>query len=155
MLWLATLAVIVQVAYNLSVMRYTLYTGETIFVGFFRLPPGLPFWPMFYMLFEIGGVWPYLSANAAVPLASVFLGRLPGIGDAGLVKGLGYRDLSLRVPASDFRRQGLQLAGTRNDSEACAGAWVSLFRHASSSRAGTPGVRSSRASSSSALHSGR
>ena len=89
-LWLATLAVIVQVAYNLSVMRYTLYTGETIFVGFFRLPPGLPFWPMFYMLFEIGGVWPYLSANAAVPLASVFLGRLPGVGDAGLVKGLSY-----------------------------------------------------------------
>jgi hypothetical protein len=89
-LWLATLAILVQVAYNLSVMRYTLYTGESIFVGFFRLPPGLPFWPMFYLLFEIGGVWPYLSANAAVPLASVFLGRLPTAADAGLVKGLGY-----------------------------------------------------------------
>ena len=36
-LWLASLAILVQVAYNLSVMRYTLYTGETIFVGFFRL----------------------------------------------------------------------------------------------------------------------
>lgn len=89
-LWLASLAILVQVAYNLSVMRYTLYTGETIFVGFFRLPPGLPFWPMFYLLFEIGGVWPYLSANAAVPLASVILGRLPTATDAGLVKGLGY-----------------------------------------------------------------
>jgi hypothetical protein len=89
-LWLATLAILVQVAYNLSVMRYTLYTGETIFIGFFRLPPGLPFWPMFYVLFEIGGVWPYLSANAAVPLASVILGRLPGPGDSTLVKGLGY-----------------------------------------------------------------
>src|SRR5690348_8433943 len=76
-LWLATLAILVQVAYNLSVMRYTLYTGESIFIGFFRLPPGLPFWPMFYVLFEIGGVWPYLSANAAVPLAAVFLQRLP------------------------------------------------------------------------------
>lgn len=89
-LWLATLAILVQVAYNLSVMRYTLYTGETIFVGFFRLPPGLPFWPMFYLLFEIGGVWPYLSANAAVPLASVLLGRLPAASDAALVKELGY-----------------------------------------------------------------
>lgn len=89
-LWLATLAILVQVAYNLSVMRYTLYTGENIFVGFFRLPPGLPFWPMFYLLFEIGGVWPYLSANAAVPLASVLLGRLPTAADAALVKGLGY-----------------------------------------------------------------
>ena len=89
-LWLATIAIVFQVAYNLSVMRYTLYTGESIFLGFFRLPPGLPFWPMFYVLFEIGGVWPYLSANAAVPLASVLLGRLPAAGDAGLVKGLGY-----------------------------------------------------------------
>lgn len=89
-LWLATLAIVVQVAYNLSVMRYTLYTGETIFVGFFRLPPGLPFWPMFYLLFEIGGVWPYLSANAAVPLASMFLERLPTAADAGLVKALSY-----------------------------------------------------------------
>src|SRR5262245_34432370 len=52
-LWLATLAILVQVAYNLSVMRYTLYTGESIFIGFFRLPPGLPFWPMCYVLFEI------------------------------------------------------------------------------------------------------
>jgi hypothetical protein len=89
-LWLATLAILVQVSYNLSVMRYTLYTGESIFIGFFRLPPGLPFWPMFYVLFEIGGVWPYLSANAAVPLASVFLQRLPGPGDAELVRTLGY-----------------------------------------------------------------
>jgi hypothetical protein len=89
-LWLATLAIVVQVAYNLSVMRYTLYTGESIFVGFFRLPPGLPFWPMFYVLFEIGGVWPYLSANAAVPLASVLLGRLPTTADGSLVRGLSY-----------------------------------------------------------------
>jgi hypothetical protein len=89
-LWLATLAILVQVAYNLSVMRYTLYTGESIFLGFFRLPPGLPFWPMFYLLFEIGGVWPYLSANAAVSLAAVILQRLPTVADAGLVKGLGY-----------------------------------------------------------------
>ena len=89
-LWLATLAILMQVAYNLSVIRYTLYTGENILIGFFRLPPGWPIWPMFYLLFEIGGVWPYLSANAAVPLAAVILGRLPGAGDADLVKGLGY-----------------------------------------------------------------
>lgn len=89
-LWLATAAILVQAAYNLSVMRYALYTGENIFVGFFRLPPGLPFWPMFYLLFEIGGIWPYLSANAAVPLTAVILGRLPTAADAALVKGLSY-----------------------------------------------------------------
>jgi hypothetical protein len=45
---------------------------------------------MFYLLFEIGGVWPYLSANAAVPLAAVILGHLPTAADPGRVKGLGY-----------------------------------------------------------------
>ncbi len=89
-LWLATLAILFQCAYNLSVMRYTLYTGETIFVGFFRLPPGPTFWICFYLLFEIGGVWPYLSSNAAVPLASVILGRLPTAADGDFVKNLSY-----------------------------------------------------------------
>ena len=89
-LWLATVSILVQVAYNLSVMRYTLYTGETIFVGFFRTFPGPAFWTCFYLLFEFGGVWPYLSANAAVPLASVILGRLPAAADGDLVRNLGY-----------------------------------------------------------------
>ena len=89
-LWLATISIFVQVAYNLSVMRYTLYTGETIFVGFFHTWPGLVFWTSFYLLFEFGSVWPYLSSNAAVPLASVLLGRLPTAADAEFVRALGY-----------------------------------------------------------------
>lgn len=89
-LWLATLAILVQVAYNLSVMRYTLYTGETIFVGKFRTWPGPTFWTCFYLMFEFGGVWPYLSSNAAVPLASVLLGRLPTAQDGEYVRTLGY-----------------------------------------------------------------
>ncbi len=89
-LWLATVAILVQVAYNLSVMRYTLYTGETIFVGFFRTWPGPTFWTVFYLMFEFGGVWPYLSSNAAVPLASVIMGRLPTAADSEFVRTLGY-----------------------------------------------------------------
>lgn len=89
-LWLATLSILVQVAYNLSVMRYTLYTGETIFVGFFRTWPGPGFWTTLYLLFDFGSVWPYLSSNAAVPLAAVILGRLPGAGDSDFVRVLGY-----------------------------------------------------------------
>ena len=89
-MWIATLAILLQCAYNLSVMRYTLYTGETIFVGFFRLPPGPKFWTCFYLMFEFGGVWPYLSSNAAVPLAAVIVGRLPEASDGGFVKTLGY-----------------------------------------------------------------
>jgi hypothetical protein len=89
-MWLATIAILVQVAYNLSVMRYTLYTGESVFVGFFRIWPGPGFWTVVYLMFEFGAIWPYLSSNAAVPLAAIILGRLPTGTDAGLVRYLGY-----------------------------------------------------------------
>jgi hypothetical protein len=89
-MWLATLAILGQVFYNLAVMRYALYCGETIFVGFFRTWPGPKFWTVFYLLFDVGGVWPYLSSNAAVPLAAVILGRLPTGADDSLVRGLSY-----------------------------------------------------------------
>ena len=89
-MWLATVSILLQIFYNLSVMRYTLYTGEPVMIGFFRTWPGPIFWGVFYLMFEFGSVWPYLSSNAAVPLASVILGRLPGAADDGLVRGLSY-----------------------------------------------------------------
>ena len=80
LMWLATLSILFQVFYNLAVMRYTIYTGEPIMVGFMRTKPGPKLWVPFYVLADLGGVWPYLAANAAVPLAAAFLGRLPDAG---------------------------------------------------------------------------
>jgi hypothetical protein len=89
-MWIATLAIFMQVFYNLAVMRYALYSGEPIMVGFFRTPPGPRFWTVFYLFNDLGGLWPYLSSNAAVPLAAVILGRLPAAADDALVRGLSY-----------------------------------------------------------------
>jgi hypothetical protein len=89
-MWLAFTAIVMQVFYNLAVMRYTLYCGESIFVGFFRTSPGPLFWTAFYFIADIGGLWPYLSSNAATPLAAVLLGRLPGAQDDTLVRTLSY-----------------------------------------------------------------
>jgi hypothetical protein len=89
-MWVANLAILMQVFYNLAVMRYTLYCGETILTGFLRTRPGPRFWVAFYMLGDLGALWPYLASNAAVPLAAAFLGRLPGPADDGLVRWLGY-----------------------------------------------------------------
>jgi hypothetical protein len=60
-MWLATLAILMQVFYNLAVMRYALYSGESIFVGFLRTHPGPRFWTPFYLLLDIGTYWPFLS----------------------------------------------------------------------------------------------
>lgn len=77
LMWIAAISILLQSAYNLEVMRYALYCGEPIMVGFFRLRPGPRFWTWVYMVIDVGAIWPYLSANAAVPLAAAFLGHLP------------------------------------------------------------------------------
>ncbi|MGB9604910.1 MAG: Nramp family divalent metal transporter [Bryobacteraceae bacterium] len=89
-MWIATLSIALQAFYNLAVMRYALYCGEPVFVGFFRTAPGPVFWTVFYFLVDLGGLFPYLSSNAAVPLATVLLGRLPAATDDVLTRGLSY-----------------------------------------------------------------
>src|SRR2546428_11948717 len=88
-MWLATVAILLQVFYNLAIMRYSLYCGESIFVGLFRTPPGPRFWTIIYLIIDVGSYWPYLAANAAKPVAAVLLGRLPvEKADAALVRWL-------------------------------------------------------------------
>ncbi|MES2793947.1 MAG: Nramp family divalent metal transporter [Planctomycetota bacterium] len=77
LLWLATLSILGQVVYNLEISRYTLYTGEPIFTGKFRTPPGPRFWLGIYLLLDIGAIFPYLAASAATPCAALYLQRIP------------------------------------------------------------------------------
>src|SRR5262245_45564674 len=100
LLWLATLSILFQVFVNLEMIRYTLYCGEPIVVGFFRSWPGPRLWTFCYMALDFAAIWPFNVAGAAVALAAAFLGHLPGSGsvhilgmsmtEAGLVKLLSY-----------------------------------------------------------------
>lgn len=76
-LWLSTVSILVQVIYNLEICRYTLYCGEPIFTGKFRVMPGPLFWLVVYIGLDFGSVFPYLVANAATPLGAVILGEVP------------------------------------------------------------------------------
>ncbi|MCI0624112.1 MAG: Nramp family divalent metal transporter [Acidobacteria bacterium] len=77
-IWIAVLSIILQGCYNLEVMRYTLYCGEPILLGCFRTWPGPILWTVVYLALDFGAVWPYLAANAAIPLTAAFLGHIPG-----------------------------------------------------------------------------
>ena len=90
LMWIAALSIFLQVSHNLCMMRYTLYTGEPILVGFFRMIPGPKFWVIFYLLLDLGGIWPYLASNAAVPLVAAFIGELPGPQHDGLLRIVSY-----------------------------------------------------------------
>ena len=76
-MWLATLSILGQVVYNIEISRYTLYTGEPIFTGKFRTPPGPKFWVCVYLLLDFGSIFPYLAAFAATPLATAIMGEVP------------------------------------------------------------------------------
>jgi hypothetical protein len=83
LLWIATTSLLAQLMYNMEVSRYTLYTGEPIFTGKFRLLPGPAFWLFFYLLLDFGSILPYQLAGAATTGLSLFLGRIPDPSTAG------------------------------------------------------------------------
>src|SRR5687768_1391916 len=79
---IATIAIVLQVIFNLEAIRYTLYTGEPIYGGIMRLKPGAKFWAGFYAFigfFQLG--WPALAGSAAATLFGAWMGRMPGAPD--------------------------------------------------------------------------
>lgn len=90
LMWIATVAIVVQVFYNLECGRYALYCGEPVLTGFMRLRPGPAFWATFFLLLNLGAMIPGLAHHGGVVLASLGLGRPAGAGDKTLVMGLAY-----------------------------------------------------------------
>src|ERR687898_987258 len=79
---IASIAIVLQVIFNIEAIRYTLYTGEPIYGGIMRLRPGPRFWAAFYSIlgfFQLG--WPALAGSAAATLIGAWMGRMPGAPD--------------------------------------------------------------------------
>jgi hypothetical protein len=65
-----TLSVILQALLNTEMARYTLATGESIFIGFMRTPPGPRFWAWIYSLLHLLQLgWPGWAAAGGSALA--------------------------------------------------------------------------------------
>jgi hypothetical protein len=82
---IASVAILLQVIFNLEAIRYTLYTGEPIYGGIMRLRPGPRFWAGFYTVigfFQLG--WPALAGSAAATLFGAWMGRMPGAPDQSM-----------------------------------------------------------------------
>lgn len=78
MMWIVTVAVILQLMMNLQFVRYTLYTGEPIVNGFMRTAPGPWFWAVVYLvLAACQAIWPAWAANSASTLFAAYHHRLP------------------------------------------------------------------------------
>ena len=90
LLWIATVAIVLQVFYNVECGRYALYCGEPVFTGFMRSRPGPRFWMGLVLLLSIGALIPGLSTHGAAMVAALILDRPPGEADAPLVTTLAY-----------------------------------------------------------------
>jgi hypothetical protein len=97
LMWLATVAILLQVFYNMECGRYALYCGEPIFTGFLRTKPGPQFWVVFFLLLSIGGVVPGLAFNSASVMGAMWLDRPPVEADRSFIVMIGYGCLVLIV----------------------------------------------------------
>ncbi|MEC9093095.1 MAG: Nramp family divalent metal transporter [Planctomycetota bacterium] len=77
LMWIATIAIICQIFYNIECGRYALYTGEPVFTGFMRNRPGPSFWIGVFALFNIGALIPALSTTASAVVVALFIGEIP------------------------------------------------------------------------------
>ncbi|HEY8394523.1 MAG TPA: Nramp family divalent metal transporter [Thermaerobacter sp.] len=77
LLWIVTVATVMQTVFNLECQRYTLATGEPILPGLLRLWPGRWFWGPVWFLICILSVSPGWAAASATALAALGLQRMP------------------------------------------------------------------------------
>ena len=90
LMWIATVAILFQVFYNLECGRYALYCGEPVFTGFMRKAPGTAFWVSVMLVMNMGALIPGLSTHGAAIIAAQILDRPPGEEDRALVRGLAF-----------------------------------------------------------------
>lgn len=90
LLWVTTVAVVLQTILNTEVMRYTVATGEPVFTGFMRTRPSSTAWAWFYVtLYLLQFGWPAFAATAAGAIFFLFMGRLPAPADATTIYYIG------------------------------------------------------------------
>ena len=90
LMWVATIAIVLQVFYNLECGRYALYCGEPIMTGFMRTLPGPGFWMSFILLLNFSALIPGLSTHAAAIFTALLLDRPPSESDRWLITVLAY-----------------------------------------------------------------
>lgn len=86
LLWVTTVAVVLQTVFNTELIRYTLYTGEPALTGFMRTRPHSTFWAWFYtILYFLQVGWPAWAGAAAGAIFYLSSGQLAGAANASAV----------------------------------------------------------------------
>jgi hypothetical protein len=106
LLWVTSVAVLLQTNFNAELMRYTIATGEPANTGFMRTRPHSTFWAVIYTLlyfFQVG--WPGWAGAASGAFFFLATKRVAGPEDANVVYFIGVATFLLCV--------GILLVGRR------------------------------------------
>ena len=106
LLWVTSVAVLLQTLFNMEAIRYTLATGEPAFTGFMRTKPHATFWAWCYALLcflQFG--WPAWAGTAAGAICFLGTGNVPGAAERDAVYLIGV--------ATFFVCVGILLIGRR------------------------------------------
>jgi hypothetical protein len=98
LLWVSTVAIVLQTIFNTEVMRYTLATGEPVFTGFMRTRPSSTAWAWVYAVFyflQVG--WPAWAGTAAAAIFFLLARRLAGPDEASAIYGIALATLFVCV----------------------------------------------------------
>ena len=90
LMWLASVAIVLQVFYNMECGRYAMYCGEPVLTGFMRCRPGPMFWAGFVLVLNSAALIPGLSTHGAALIAALYLDRPPTVDDRWLITPLAY-----------------------------------------------------------------
>jgi hypothetical protein len=90
LLWVTSVAVLLQTIFNTECVRYTLYTGEPVVIGFMRTRPHARVWAIVYAaLYLAQAGWPAWAGAAAGAIFYLAYGTLAGAGDVDAVYAIG------------------------------------------------------------------
>jgi hypothetical protein len=90
LMWLATIAIVLQVFHNLEVGRYALYCGEPIFTAFLPTKPRPQFWVPYFVLLSLDIMLPGLAFHSESVLTTLWLGATPADNSRALVVGIAF-----------------------------------------------------------------
>lgn len=86
LLWVTSIAVLLQTNFNAELMRYTMATGEPANTGFMRTKPHSTFWAVIYsLLYFLQVGWPGWAGAASGAFFFLFSRRVAGPEDANVV----------------------------------------------------------------------
>ncbi|MCA9010734.1 MAG: Nramp family divalent metal transporter [Planctomycetaceae bacterium] len=90
-LWIASVAIFLQMIFNLEAIRYTLYSGEPIVTGIMRLTPGSRFWAAFYIVMGVIQLaTPAMALGCANVLFAAAANREPVAADSTVLLWISY-----------------------------------------------------------------